>query len=134
LTPRPQGAGHSMKSLKYFLILPGHFTLDEGFLSTSYIKAIESVDSYELDIEAIYRRHSVEEMSVPVMCWTINFGCSLNDNEFLYFLAPQQIAQYWMGLEKVLNYRVCFLASGTAISEKLKVSENLGEPPRPSGQ
>jgi hypothetical protein len=35
------------------------------------------------------------------MCWTINFGCSLNDNEFLYFLAPQQIAQYWMGLEKV---------------------------------
>ncbi|CAK5086553.1 unnamed protein product [Meloidogyne enterolobii] len=90
LTPRPQGAGH--------------FTLDEGFLSTSYIKAIESVDSYELDIEAIYRRHSVEEMSVPVMCWTINFGCSLNDNEFLYFLAPQQIAQYWMGLEKVVKF------------------------------
>jgi hypothetical protein len=38
---------------------------------------------------------------VPVICWTVNFGCSLNDNEFLYFLAPQQIAQYWMGLEKV---------------------------------
>jgi hypothetical protein len=37
-------------------------TLDEGFLSTSFIKAIEAVDSYELDIEAIYRRHSVEEM------------------------------------------------------------------------
>ncbi|KAI6197887.1 hypothetical protein M3Y94_01278600 [Aphelenchoides besseyi] len=26
-----------------------------------------------------------------VNCWTINFGCILNDNEFLYFLAPQQI-------------------------------------------
>lgn len=38
---------------------------------------------------------------MPVMCWTINFGCSLNDNEFLYFLAPQLIANYWMGLDKV---------------------------------
>lgn len=75
-----------------------------AFQNTNFISipsAIETVDSYELDIEAIYRRHSVEEMSVPVMCWTINFGCSLNDNEFLYFLAPQQIANYWMGLEKV---------------------------------
>ncbi|KAL3102215.1 hypothetical protein niasHS_003624 [Heterodera schachtii] len=88
-SPRPPGAA---------LI-----TLDEGFLNTSYIKAIESVDSYDLDIEAIYRRHSVEEMSVPVECWTINFGCSINDNEFLYFLAPQQIAHYWMGLDKVIK-------------------------------
>ena len=66
------------------------------------VQSIEPVDSYELDIEAIYRRHSVEEMSVPIVCWAINFGCSINDNEFFYFLAPQQIAQYWMnGLEKV---------------------------------
>uniref|UniRef100_A0A914I8L9 Phosphoinositide phospholipase C n=1 Tax=Globodera rostochiensis TaxID=31243 RepID=A0A914I8L9_GLORO len=89
LSPRPFGAA---------LV-----TLDEGFLNTSYIKAIELVDSYDLDIEAIYRRHSVEEMSVPVECWTINFGCSINDNEFLYFLAPQQIAHYWMGLDKVVK-------------------------------
>uniref|UniRef100_A0A183C4W4 Phosphoinositide phospholipase C n=1 Tax=Globodera pallida TaxID=36090 RepID=A0A183C4W4_GLOPA len=89
LSPRPYGAA---------LV-----TLDEGFLNTSYIKAIELVDSYDLDIEAIYRRHSVEEMSVPVECWTINFGCSINDNEFLYFLAPQQIAHYWMGLDKVVK-------------------------------
>ncbi|KAH7728442.1 Protein PLC-1 d [Aphelenchoides avenae] len=78
--------------------------LDEGFIRTTYIKAVEAVDSYDLDIENIYRRHSVEEMSVPVFCWTINFGCALNDNEFLYFLAPQQIAQYWMmGLHRVVK-------------------------------
>uniref|UniRef100_A0A915DR90 Ras-GEF domain-containing protein n=1 Tax=Ditylenchus dipsaci TaxID=166011 RepID=A0A915DR90_9BILA len=79
-------------------------SLDEGFIRTTFIKAIEGVDSYDLDIEAIYRRHSAEEMSVPVICWTINFGCIINDNEFLYFLAPQQIAQYWMtGLQKVVK-------------------------------
>lgn len=40
-----------------------------------------------------------------VVCWTINFGCILNDNEFLYFLAPQQIAQYWtVGLQKVFLF------------------------------
>lgn len=72
------------------------FSLDEGFIQTSYIKAVEAVDSYDLDIEAIYRRHSSEEMSVPVFCFRINFGCVLNDNEFLYFLAPQQIANNWM--------------------------------------
>ncbi|KAI1731740.1 1-phosphatidylinositol 4,5-bisphosphate phosphodiesterase epsilon-1 [Ditylenchus destructor] len=58
----------------------------------TFIKAIESVDSYDLDIETIYRRHSVEEI------------CMLNDNDFFYFLAPQQIAQYWMsGLQKVVK-------------------------------
>jgi hypothetical protein len=72
------------------------FSLDEGFIRTSYIKAVEAVDSYDLDIEAIYRRHSAEEMSLPVFCFRINFGCALNDNEFLYFLAPQQIANNWM--------------------------------------
>ncbi|KAI6230307.1 hypothetical protein M3Y99_01077200 [Aphelenchoides fujianensis] len=79
-------------------------SMDEGFIRTSYIKAVESVDSYDIDIESIYRRHSAEEMSVPVFCWTINFGCILNDNEFLYFLAPQQIANYWMnGLQRVVH-------------------------------
>jgi hypothetical protein len=43
-------------------------------------------------------------MTVPVVCWAINFGCSINDNEFLYFVAPVQIARYWVtGLEKVCN-------------------------------
>ncbi|KAK0396427.1 hypothetical protein QR680_001710 [Steinernema hermaphroditum] len=78
--------------------------LDEGFLRLSYAKSVEAVDSYDLDIEAIYRRHSAEEMSVPVFCWTISFGCVLSDNEFLYFLAPQQIAHYWMiGLQNLYN-------------------------------
>lgn len=62
------------------------FSLDEGFIQTSYIKATEIVDSYDLDLEAIYRRHSSEEMSVPVFCFRINFGCVLNENEFLYFV------------------------------------------------
>ncbi|KAK0396425.1 hypothetical protein QR680_001710 [Steinernema hermaphroditum] len=79
--------------------------LDEGFLRLSYAKSVEAVDSYDLDIEAIYRRHSAEEMSVPVFCWTISFGCVLSDNEFLYFLAPQQIAHYWMiGLQNVVQH------------------------------
>ncbi|CAD5206460.1 unnamed protein product [Bursaphelenchus okinawaensis] len=81
-----------------------NFALEEGYIRTSYIKAIEPVDSYDIDIENIYKRHSNEEMSVPVFCWTINFGCVLNDNEFLYFLAPQQIANYWInGLQKVMK-------------------------------
>uniref|UniRef100_A0A914VGV4 Ras-GEF domain-containing protein n=1 Tax=Plectus sambesii TaxID=2011161 RepID=A0A914VGV4_9BILA len=79
--------------------------LDEGFVKLSFVKSVEAVDSYDLDIEAIYRRHSVEEMSVPVFCWTISYGGFLSENEFLYFLAPQQIAQYWMGgLHHVTQY------------------------------
>ncbi|VDK45135.1 unnamed protein product [Anisakis simplex] len=79
--------------------------LDEGFLRLSYVKSVETVDSYDLDIEAIYRRHSNEEMSVPVFCWTISFGCVLSDNEFIYFLAPQQIAHYWIiGLKNVVRH------------------------------
>uniref|UniRef100_A0A9J2P4G7 Phosphoinositide phospholipase C n=1 Tax=Ascaris lumbricoides TaxID=6252 RepID=A0A9J2P4G7_ASCLU len=79
--------------------------LDEGFLRLSYVKSVETVDSYDIDIEAIYRRHSNEEMSVPVFCWTISFGCVLSDNEFLYFLAPQQIAHYWtVGLTNVVKH------------------------------
>uniref|UniRef100_A0A7E4VIV1 Phosphoinositide phospholipase C n=1 Tax=Panagrellus redivivus TaxID=6233 RepID=A0A7E4VIV1_PANRE len=78
--------------------------LEEGFLRTSFIKAIESVDTYDIDIETIYRRHSVEEMSVPVLAWTINFGCMLSDNEILYFMAPQQVAQCWInGLQAVVK-------------------------------
>lgn len=34
---------------------------------------------------------------MPVFCWTISYGGFLSENEFLYFLGPQQIAQYWMG-------------------------------------
>lgn len=53
-------------------------------------------------LQSIYRRHSVEEMSVPVCCWRVSFGNLISDNDFLYFLAPQQIASLWMtGLQKV---------------------------------
>jgi hypothetical protein len=80
------------------------FSLEEGFIRTSYIKSVEAVDSYDLDIESIYRRHSSEEMSLPVFCFRINFGCVLNDNEFLYFLAPQQIANNWtLELQRVVS-------------------------------
>lgn len=93
--------------------------LEEGFIRTSFIKAVEAVDSYDIDIEAIYRRHSCEEMSVPVFCWTINFGCMLNDNEFLYFLAPQQIANYWMnGLQNVSMFECCKNSVGSVESRK----------------
>ena len=78
--------------------------LDEGFIRINYIKAIENIDPYDIDMENIYRRHSVEEMSVPVLCWTITFGCMLADNEILYFMAPQQVAQCWMqGLQAVVK-------------------------------
>ena len=48
-------------------------------------------------MQAIYRRHSAEEMSVPVVCWTVNYGANLSENDIQYFMAPQQIAQYWSG-------------------------------------
>uniref|UniRef100_A0A0N5BH47 Phosphoinositide phospholipase C n=1 Tax=Strongyloides papillosus TaxID=174720 RepID=A0A0N5BH47_STREA len=82
----------------------GDSNLDEGFIRLRYVKSVESVDSYDIDIENIYRRHSSEEMSVPVFCWNINYGVLLNENEFLYFLAPQQIAHYWMvGLSGIVQ-------------------------------
>ncbi|CAJ0572763.1 unnamed protein product, partial [Mesorhabditis spiculigera] len=78
--------------------------LDEGEIRLSTIKTVEAVDSYDLDIEAIYRRHSAEEMSVPVSCWRISHGQLLCDNDFLFFLAPQQISQYWtIGLAAVVK-------------------------------
>uniref|UniRef100_A0AC35TZW9 Phosphoinositide phospholipase C n=1 Tax=Rhabditophanes sp. KR3021 TaxID=114890 RepID=A0AC35TZW9_9BILA len=82
----------------------GDANLEEGFLRLSCVKSVENVDPYDIDIEAIYRRHSCEEMSVPVFCWTVNYGVSLSENEFLYFLAPQQIAHYWIvGLHSVIK-------------------------------
>ncbi|VDK27065.1 unnamed protein product [Gongylonema pulchrum] len=81
-----------------------HIALDDGFIQLCYVKSIESVDSYDVDIEGIYRRHTNEEMSIPMLCWTINFGCHLPDNEFLYFIAPQQSAHYWItGLSNVIS-------------------------------
>ncbi|KAM3726544.1 1-phosphatidylinositol 4,5-bisphosphate phosphodiesterase epsilon-1 [Dirofilaria immitis] len=80
-------------------------TLDCGFLRLSYVKSIESVASHDIDIESIYRRHSNEEMSVQMYCWTINFGCYLSDNEFLYFIAPEKSAKCWIiGLTSIVNY------------------------------
>ncbi|KAK6033702.1 Phosphatidylinositol-specific phospholipase C, X domain protein, partial [Ostertagia ostertagi] len=77
---------------------------EEGELKLTAVKEVEPVDSYDLDIESIYRRHSVEEMSVPVCCWKVGFGQLLSDSEFLYFLAPQQIAQFWTsGLQRVVR-------------------------------
>lgn len=52
----------------------------------------------------LYRRHSMEEMSVPVQCWTIVFGGSLSENDALYFLSPQNIAETWKtGLEQIVK-------------------------------
>uniref|UniRef100_A0A158Q7B3 Phosphoinositide phospholipase C n=1 Tax=Elaeophora elaphi TaxID=1147741 RepID=A0A158Q7B3_9BILA len=77
-------------------------TLDCGFLKLSYVKSIENVASSDIDIETIYRRYSSEEMSVQMHCWTINFGCYLSDNEFVYFIAPEKSAQCWtVGLTTV---------------------------------
>ncbi|GMT05809.1 hypothetical protein PENTCL1PPCAC_27983, partial [Pristionchus entomophagus] len=77
--------------------------LEEGEIKLTTVKSVESVDSYDLDIEAIYRRHSVEEMSVPVSCWRVSFGQLISDNDFLYFLAPAEIANLWeTGLKKVV--------------------------------
>lgn len=96
----------------------GGVGVEEGELKLSVVKGVELVDSYDIDIEvvkqniqqwtykktiqAIYRRHSMEEMSVPVSCWKVSHGQLLSDNEFIYFLAPQQIAQFWTnGLQSV---------------------------------
>ncbi|GMT36977.1 hypothetical protein PFISCL1PPCAC_28274, partial [Pristionchus fissidentatus] len=77
--------------------------LEEGEIKLTTVKSVEPVDSYDLDIEAIYRRHSVEEMSVPVCCWRLSYGQLISDNDFLYFLAPAQIASLWTtGLKKVV--------------------------------
>lgn len=79
-------------------------SFEEGELKLTSVKEVEPVDNYDLDIETIYRRHSVEEMSVPVCCWKISFGQLLSENEFLYFLAPQRIAQFWTtGLQEVIR-------------------------------
>ncbi|EYC06421.1 hypothetical protein Y032_0076g1052 [Ancylostoma ceylanicum] len=78
--------------------------LEEGELKLVSVKEVEPVDDYDLDIETIYRRHSVEEMSVPVYCWKVSFGQLLSDSEVLYFLAPQQTAQFWTtGLQEVVR-------------------------------
>lgn len=78
--------------------------LEEGYLELSYVKNLELCDMWDFDIEAIYRRHSVEEMSVPMHCWSIVYGASLSENECLYFLAPQFIADTWrQGLEQVVR-------------------------------
>lgn len=46
----------------------------------------------------------MEEMSVPVQCWTIVHGTSLSENDCLYFLSPQFIAETWKnGLEQVVK-------------------------------
>ncbi|PAV87943.1 hypothetical protein WR25_03718 isoform B [Diploscapter pachys] len=84
---------------------PGYaISLEEGELKLSMVKEVECVDSYDIDIEAIYRKYSSEEMSVPIHCWKVSYGMLLQDNEFMYFLAPQQIAQYWMsGLQTVVK-------------------------------
>ncbi|CEF70920.1 1-phosphatidylinositol 4,5-bisphosphate phosphodiesterase epsilon-1 [Strongyloides ratti] len=96
---RPLGLSSNIIQRPY-----GDSNLDEGFIRLRYVKSVESVDSYDIDIETIYRRHSSEEMSVPVFCWNINYGILLNENEFLYFLAPQQIAHYWMvGLNGIVK-------------------------------
>ncbi|CAO4384140.1 unnamed protein product [Caenorhabditis nigoni] len=82
----------------------GGVGVEEGELKLSVVKGVELVDSYDIDIEAIYRRHSMEEMSVPVSCWKVSHGQLLSDNEFIYFLAPQQIAQFWTnGLQSVVK-------------------------------
>ncbi|GMR61678.1 hypothetical protein PMAYCL1PPCAC_31873, partial [Pristionchus mayeri] len=78
--------------------------LEEGEIKLTTVKSVEAVDSYDLDIEAIYKRHSMEEMSVPVCCWRVSYGQLISDNDFLYFLAPAQIAQLWTsGLKKVVT-------------------------------
>uniref|UniRef100_A0A8R1TU29 Phosphoinositide phospholipase C n=1 Tax=Onchocerca volvulus TaxID=6282 RepID=A0A8R1TU29_ONCVO len=79
--------------------------LDCGFLKLTYVKSIESITSHDIDIESIHRRYSNEEMPVQMYCWTINFGCYLSDNEFLYFIAPEKSAQCWItGLTTIINY------------------------------
>ncbi|KHJ91933.1 RasGEF domain protein, partial [Oesophagostomum dentatum] len=70
-----------------------------GTISWHRITYTTTKDSKE---KTIYRRHSMEEMSVPVYCWKISFGQLLSDSEVLYFLAPQQTAQFWTtGLQEV---------------------------------
>ncbi len=71
-------------------------------MQLSYVKSIDTVDSYSLDIEAIYRRHSMEEMTIPVICWSITYGTFLSENETTYFLAPVEMAHCWLyGLQMV---------------------------------
>ena len=78
--------------------------VEEGFLLLPYVKSVERVDSWDLDIEAIYRRHSLEEMSLPVLAFSLNYGPFLADNELTFFLAPIETASAWLlGLEQLLS-------------------------------
>ncbi|CAI5455287.1 unnamed protein product [Caenorhabditis angaria] len=102
LSDSSRGAASPMPSARQ--PASGGLNGEEGELKLSTVKGVENVDSYDIDIETIYRRHSVEEMSVPVCCWKVSYGQLLSDNEFIYFLAPQQIAQFWSsGLQSVVK-------------------------------
>lgn len=77
-------------------------------------------------VKAIYRRHSVEEMSVPVCCWKVSHGQLLSDNEFIYFLAPQQIAHFWTnGLQSVRTPGTCSLPINNSGCEKSATSAEV---------
>uniref|UniRef100_A0A915IXH2 Ras-GEF domain-containing protein n=1 Tax=Romanomermis culicivorax TaxID=13658 RepID=A0A915IXH2_ROMCU len=78
--------------------------LEEGFLELSYVKSIEDKDSYNIDIDAIYKRHCLDEMPVPIQCWTIIYGNYLSENESLCFLSPILITETWKcGLSQVIR-------------------------------
>lgn len=94
--------------------------LDEGVLRLSNVKAVEIADSWDLDVEGIYRRHmqsSTDEMSVPVFCWKLTHGTTIAENECLYFMAPQKVAECWIGgLHKVrMRNEILALARPAAV-------------------
>lgn len=90
----------------------GH--MNRAALQLPYVKSVEKVDNWELDLEAIYRRHSQEEMSVPIVAFSLNYGPSIAEvrlatlmtmtmmmllmmqNQSVFFLAPSETAGVWM--------------------------------------
>uniref|UniRef100_A0A158R571 Phosphoinositide phospholipase C n=1 Tax=Syphacia muris TaxID=451379 RepID=A0A158R571_9BILA len=79
--------------------------LEDGSLDLLYVKSVERIDTYDIDVETIYRKHSSEDNAVPVYCWVVTYGSHISENEFLYFIAPQETAHYWLsGLTGVVKH------------------------------
>lgn len=82
--------------------------LDEGYLKLSFVKVIETQTESNLlanlDVEALYKRHMTEEMTVEARCWLLVYGDGMCDNHTLCFVAPKLTAEAWTGgLEQLVG-------------------------------
>lgn len=78
--------------------------MEEGYIDLRIVKNVTVVDEDGFDLTAISKQHNIDSLQNKANIICLLYGSCHSENKKMYFVAPGNVAKYWIcGLQKLVK-------------------------------